>query len=909
MTQVWNSALDGSGRVVTVTGGPASGKTAFFQEFTERAVDHGARFLGAVASQSERTHRFGVTSQLFSAPDCPENVRMRIVPLLQGSGDDVSPQLLYTVCTALLELAKKGPLIIGVDDVLDADPASCQTLVYIARRIRTAPIMLLLSETLIRSPDRSQFTAELTRQSDPHRIRLDPLSPDGVADYLAAKLGSVVTPRFAAAAHALTGGNPLLTEALLLDHGPRADATSPGDVDDRPTGTPLPAVGHAYREALIDCISRYGPEFLRVARAIAAVGDADQVRLLGELADVDTGVVSWVVDALNVSGILDNGRFRHPEGRAAVLRCRTEPSSAAISLRTAELLYRDGAMPAAVTEHLLAAQAPPSDWMVPVLAEAANQALQENQPDLALQQLRLALQADGLSEERRATLHALQARTQWQLDPATSARHLTVLAHDVDAGHLTGNEATVASLLPLWLGRPDAAVAALARCAETFPANRPGLSWETTRLWLSLIYPGARSSVAAIGAGGPEHGAGATWDATVEALSLLHAVTTAGSDDRNAQQADALLGRLRTGTHRTEAVVAALMSLVYADRADRADAWSALYLAESAGNIPPTWRAVLTAVRADIMYRLGQLPTALDLATDALTELSPESWGVLIGLPLSTAVLAASGMGQHHVVRELLRRPVPPAMYETPFGLRYVYARGRHYLNADKPHDALIDLLACGNRAREWEMDVPALVPWRADGAHAYVRLGCRKDAHRLVTEALPSSVPQRSSSYGVLLRALAAGCESERKIGLLTEAVAVLEKTASRMELADALSDLANAHHEARNPSRSAMIKARAERLYEGCRASLERRLVPRRLRDPGAERPPSRLSRLTLQSLSDAEQRVAVLAARGLSNREISAQLHITRSTVEQHLTRVYRKLQIRRRTDLPQLVQHPA
>jgi DNA-binding CsgD family transcriptional regulator len=43
----------------------------------------------------------------------------------------------------------------------------------------------------------------------------------------------------------------------------------------------------------------------------------------------------------------------------------------------------------------------------------------------------------------------------------------------------------------------------------------------------------------------------------------------------------------------------------------------------------------------------------------------------------------------------------------------------------------------------------------------------------------------------------------------------------------------------------------------------------------------------------LSDAERRVAELAVRGYTNREIGVELWITISTVEQHLTRVYRKL----------------
>ncbi|MFJ9567954.1 helix-turn-helix transcriptional regulator [Streptomyces fuscichromogenes] len=53
----------------------------------------------------------------------------------------------------------------------------------------------------------------------------------------------------------------------------------------------------------------------------------------------------------------------------------------------------------------------------------------------------------------------------------------------------------------------------------------------------------------------------------------------------------------------------------------------------------------------------------------------------------------------------------------------------------------------------------------------------------------------------------------------------------------------------------------------------------------------------------LSVSEERVAVFAARGYTNREIAARLFVGVSTVEQHLARVYRKLGISRRRDLPE------
>jgi len=51
----------------------------------------------------------------------------------------------------------------------------------------------------------------------------------------------------------------------------------------------------------------------------------------------------------------------------------------------------------------------------------------------------------------------------------------------------------------------------------------------------------------------------------------------------------------------------------------------------------------------------------------------------------------------------------------------------------------------------------------------------------------------------------------------------------------------------------------------------------------------------------LTPTEARVAELAAQGLRNAEIAAQLYVTPKTVEATLSRVYRKLGVRSRTEL--------
>jgi len=51
----------------------------------------------------------------------------------------------------------------------------------------------------------------------------------------------------------------------------------------------------------------------------------------------------------------------------------------------------------------------------------------------------------------------------------------------------------------------------------------------------------------------------------------------------------------------------------------------------------------------------------------------------------------------------------------------------------------------------------------------------------------------------------------------------------------------------------------------------------------------------------LTASEHQVAGLAVRGLQNREIAGRLFMSVKTVEAHLTRIYRKLEVRTRVEL--------
>ncbi len=904
LDELFEQCLGGTGNVAVINGPLASGKTALLHAFAERAVKDGAIFLGAVGSRAERTMPLGVIDQLFQTVDLPSSDAERIARLLVDGGlgpmvyddqnDPAGPaaaSVMRGLHEALRDVAEEHPVLIGVDDAHFVDAASLQCLLHLIRRLSSSRVLIVFSGCFHSRQAQWLFTAEIFRLPNCHRITLEPLSADGVAIVLAERLSAETARGLAAACHEVSGGNPLLVRALAEDY-----LAAPAKAPDEPV------IGDSFGRAVLSCLYRGEPVLLQVTRALAMLGEAASVPLLGRLLDMDPESAAQAVAALNVAGLRPAGRVCRESTRAAVLNSMSREDRKAMHSRAAYLLHESGAAATTVAEHLMAAD-DVQTWTAPVLREAAEQVLAEGMMDLAVSYLRLAHRVCADEQERALIMSALVG-VMWRVNPAATKRYLPELTAAVRAGHLKGQHAARAFGRLLWYGRVSEAVGVLKSLQEDdgSPATRPadgspslGELW----LWLPYFFPGMFERVPP---GRDRTGTPAnpftSMNAPHRRASIaLDAMLTRGADTGVVADAEQILRSTRLGETTMKPILAALTVLLYADVPDKAITWCDFLLGSIDRQQMPVWNALITVAQAALHYRQGDLAKAEARGREALTLISAESWGAAVAAPLAVMVRTATAMGKYEEAAACLNVHVPSAAFQTPCGPHYLSARGHYYLATGHFDPALQDFEACGELMSAWRFDSPAFVPWRSDAAQAYVCRNLTDRAGALVDEQLARLGPGRSHTRAITLRAKAATVDAECRTPLLRESAEAFQASGDRLGLAYALGDLSQAHHALGECDLAATVARRAGRLADQCGAQpLKTSLAPL-AGEPDAGSHDSPL----LMMLSDAEKKVAMLATKGHTNRQIANQLYITVSTVEQHLTRVYRKLAVNRRSQL--------
>ncbi|GAA2677315.1 helix-turn-helix transcriptional regulator [Actinoplanes palleronii] len=888
-------AVAGRGRVALVTGTVATGKSELLNVLADRSIERGALAVTATGSADERDLPLALLGQLFHDAPLPTEDRDRAMSLLLegtkavlATGGQLDPQVIHGLCAILLELAGRFPLALLVDDVQHADRASLVCLSYLARRARPARVLLVVTRSTFQAAGDPAWQNELLRPASGNRIHLEPLTGDGVRELAGQLAGPETAGRFAEQWHRLSGGNALLVEGLAADH--RQALAETGAAPDGPVA------GDGYTTAVMACLHRGEARLLEVARGVAVLDDPES---LDALIGLDTQQVAQAVRALTTAGLLGMGAFRHPAARAAVLGDVRQEQRAELHRRAAVLTYDRGASTRVVAEHLVGASDVQESWGVTVLEDAARQALREGRVEAAVRYLKLAWKA-CTDDRRRVRIMTTLVRAEWRINPSTSAGYLPELTGALDKGVLRGSDAIVLAKALLWHGQFRDAEHVLDHLAANGADLDPDTAAElaATRPWLRCTYA---PFVARL----PKTTATAGTVSASRRLAAARALSSVISSSPGPDLGDSL-ERILRGSRLDEmsldTVESALLALTYAGHADKAAGWCDLFVEEAYTRRAPSRQARLAVVRAEVAVRTGNLAGAARYARTALEIMPPASWGVAIGHPLSLLIIASIAMGEFDDVREQLDQPVPEAMFQTRYGLHYLQARGRYSLATEHPALALRDFQRCGDLMIAWGLDAPGLVAWRSDAAEANLRMGRPLQARKLVEEQLARCTGPMPRARGIGLRLLAATEQARHRPMLLRQAADLLQTSGDRYELAHALADLAQAYQALGESRRAGMITHRARALAEGCEAApLRRALAPDEAGESG-EPAPAVVPVPAAGTLSDAERRVAALAAVGYTNREIADKLYITTSTVEQHLTRTYRKLNVTRRSDLP-------
>lgn len=927
LTRFLSAGAGAQGRIGVIGGAVGAGKTALLNTVSERLTSRGARLLTAVASPSEQAYPYAVLEQLLQGlppadeylpplapapPAAAPPVHTGPPPARPGSiAADTRPPttvplpVLRRFHQRLITLTSREPVLVAIDDVQFADDESLTCLAYAARRLPGDVFSVLVTRSSRTAP-MPTVLKELLHQSHVCNVQLAPLSVAGVEGLLAESLDTADAARLAPGFHASTGGNPLLVQGFL-DDAPTLTPSGGGDV--------LPRAGEMFRQAALACVHRSGRESLLVAQGIALLGSAESVPLLRRLVSLEDLTVRRCVASLGEAGVLDGPRFRHEAAQGAVLEGLPTQTAAELRARAARLLHEDGAPAIEIAHQLIGHEgaAPREEWVPGVLREAARQALAEDRITFVTRCLQTAERCCA-DEQERLSIRADLAQIIWRVKPSAAVQQLQSLAEPAKDGLLSPSQTVRLAMGLLWNGQLDDAAAAIRQVGESMsstPDPRVDTELRAVHLMLAATCPDVLDTLKQTprpAAGTGPSGAPVAETPPLRVFGALRAALRQDPVESSAAEAEQVLRTTRLSDMTVHQIRAALLALVYADRLGQATSWCDRFLAEAEERVAPGWLLTFNAVRGEIALRRGHLVQAVELTERALEQLPAHGWGVGIGMPLSILVAARTAMGHHDVAAELLETPVPESMFHTRYGMHYLYARGLHQLATGRHHAALTDFLTCGERMAAWEMDSASLVPWRLGAAETWLALDERANAADLAREQLARCGPGQAQARGGALRILAATRPPTERPELLGRALAASQTGGDSYETARTLADLGQAHKQLGDVTKGRLLTRRAWRMAEACGAEeLCRTLQPAPVRAPAPEAPAEGQGTVpadnaAVASLTSAERRVASLAVYGYTNREIAAKLFITVSTVEQHLTRVYRKINISHRQDLP-------
>ncbi len=306
------------------------------------------------------------------------------------------------------------------------------------------------------------------------------------------------------------------------------------------------------------------------------------------------------------------------------------------------------------------------------------------------------------------------------------------------------------------------------------------------------------------------------------------------------------------------------------------------------------------AARGQLGLRRGRLRPALADAEEAVRLATETQQFGLLAFAANMLVEVEAALGREAGCREhaAFSIAVADAVGGDAFGIYGRGALGMLELTLGRPEEAIAPLEACARAADKIGLLEPNTIQWAANYIEALARAGR--------TEEAGAALPRLEAGFGsawaaaALLRCRGLLAEGKEGEALLADSVAAFDRADARFEAARSRLALGERLRRSRNIRAAREPLSAALSAFEAAGAS------------PWAERARTELTASGQASVAPApaeawdeltphELRVALLVAEGRTNSEVASQLFVTRKTIEHHLSRVYRKLGLRGRTEL--------
>lgn len=913
--EVLRSALErlteGDGSTVLIEGPAGIGKTRLLAEAADLAAEAPVLVRTARAGLLEREMPFGVARQL-------------LAPLIERAGEEERSRLLagsaglssvalgrtgpgdgaqidqFTAIDGLYwllaNLAEIEPVVLIVDDVQWADGQSLRWLDFVARRAADTGVLIVASARTGEPDEPSEL--ESLRADTNSVIHPSPLSHEAVVELIGGALDSEPPEVFAEACASASGGNPFLLNELLrglLRGGTDPTSVGPEEIE----GLASDTVASSIRARL----QPFGADAVELARAVAVLGGAPQLRHVGALAGIDEDRARELCDRLRDAEILELGRsieFVHPLVRAAVYGDLSVEARSHAHRCAAEVLSSTGSDVRDVAPHLLVSKPNGDQWVVEQLRGAAHEVARAGSPYAARRYLERAL-AEPAEAEAEVTFEF--GRALWAEGDPGAPEVLEGVVETATDPELR-LRATKAAAWAAWdCGDLDGAARGLESLVDSIPVNGAELRLRTEAFLFCarIVRRGRRSE-----------------DTTeIEEIVARTGVRTPG--ERMVRQAlsferlmacepvDQVVGLAScsppppwVGREPVPALACHVMAWC--------GEWAAARDVSFRGWRSATGLVGIASYRESALAEIDRLAGELvsseaeaRTAWEIVRDHAPSSLPGLFAISKLVRILVARG--QLDEARKLADQwdlsapfsavPVFPVMLET---------RGTLRLASGEFEEGVEDLGAAGEDLEQLGYLNPAAFTWRQDIVPALCVLDRTAEAQLIVSvgedRAREFGAPH---VIGAMLRARASTESRSKAIETLGESVALLGAHGSPTELAESALALGSALRRGGHRSESRDPLRQALELAHTCGAGA---LVERAREELAAagSRPRSVL-RTGIDSLTASELRTARMAAEGLSNVEIAQRLFVTRKTVEKHLSNAYAKLEISSRKELPE------